>query len=73
MSKIRGFKCTKCGKCCRTLTVVEYKCKLPCLHLDLEKNTCKIYEDRCDTCKNYPHSIEFAIKTGCNGYWPDKK
>jgi len=38
----------------------------PCPFLNLNDNKCKIYEDRPDACKDYPHTNRKKIKSAIN-------
>ena len=85
---IEDFECIECGHCYRTLSVGPWNFVedirdlpplnfeddyLPCKYLNLETNKCKIQDSKPDACRNYPHTLEFAIQTGCNGYYKGKK
>lgn len=71
-----SFPCTKCGLCCRNvgnsvLTKFLDRGDGICIHLDLQTNLCKIYEQRPQICrvdemyKNY-FATEFSWQEFCN-------
>lgn len=76
MALIRKGQCNRCGQCCIGKTYSEPRIDCPNLEFKEGKAFCKIYEDRPESCRDFPTSAEeltgFSIPIKNCGFYFEK-